>query len=279
MYKGIALSTLGDYMPTTSDIFALKTRKVDTLRLEIGPRMGPGPLAYLTREGISLVALVGMGLLPRVPNAAWNAPVASAAFQDLCAAWQQAVRTALHNTAGAETIPFVELFNEPNGNIAPGGTGLHPANFAHLYRAAHDVIVHEHPGTRVISGGLFAHAESGVAYLQQAHAALPIHWDYTGYHPYLDSGGGLQAAHLDAFIREVYARSGKPLFITEVGWQTSVVGPAVQASNFATLFRVARATTLVAGVLAFTLDDAPGATPPMTYGIRDKQAWWDFPTY
>jgi len=180
-----------------------------------------------------------------------------------------------------------EIWNEPNLSdffIAPD----RPAAYAALLRKAHAAVKAADPAATVVGGSL-SRADAGFTEVVYQHGAQGT-FDVWSVHPYaggrspLDPGGGTARpsfAHGVPAVREAMLRHGddKPLWLTELGWNTSAVrgGPdwangvdeQTQADYLDLAFRAARGWPYVDVVVWYALEDRradPGA-PLANYGL------------
>ena len=143
------------------------------------------------------------------------------------------------------------------------------------------------PAVRIADGELASSAcreavTSGAVYLCDTYlmgiaragwrsSAYPL--DAVGQHVYVDQGGTTSQAKLVTYfqdVRDAYARfeggtTGKPIQVTEIGWTTSFVSPAVQAGNVAITYDAVRAASYVARGYWFAVQDVPEAG--LYYGL------------
>jgi hypothetical protein len=171
----------------------------------------------------------------------------------------------------------VEVLNEPEGNWF----WTDPTNYAaytRLLKAVHDALIANFPEAirpRVLAswGG------SGRPFGEGWKALGGLSWcDGVTVHPYGgangESGGALGDRHA---VEEAHSLSGKPIYITEVGWPTAVGQPstgdsqqwteAQQAEIIPSFVRWARATRYVAMVDIFGYVDYGTNT---WYGIERR---------
>jgi polysaccharide biosynthesis protein PslG len=180
-----------------------------------------------------------------------------------------------------------EIWNEPNHSeffIAPD----RPAAYAALLRKAHDAIKAADPGATVVGGSL-SRADAGFTEVVYQHGVQGT-FDVWSVHPYaggrspLDPGGGTELpsyAQGVPAVREVMLRHGddKPLWLTEVGWNTSAVrggsdwangvDERTQADYLDLAFRLARLWSYVDAVVWYALEDrsADRDVPQANYGL------------
>lgn len=277
LLKGVSFSKETPHSPQTSDLLIISLAKADFIRMEVVPTMTANDLNFIHNNmHMKVVFLLGRSLIPSLTTADWQGT--GSGFTQVLSIWEHTIRDTIKTISGSEIIDYAEIWNEPNTDLGnASGTGLPAQNFAKLYRVAYNVIKSLSPKTHVISGGIFSHATSGAEYLAKVRAAdksLPI--EYCGWHPYLDSGGGLQVEHFRNFIATLHSVARCPLFITECGWSTSVVTPQAQANNLSLLFTEAKSSPNVHAVSVFSFDDVPEAKPPLNFGIWEKPAWQVF---
>jgi hypothetical protein len=180
-----------------------------------------------------------------------------------------------------------EVWNEPNLSdffIAPD----RPAAYAALLRKAHDAVKAADP-TATVVGGSLSRADAGFTEVVYQDGAKGT-FDAWSVHPYsggrspLDPGGGTQ---LPSFARGVPAvreamlrhEDDKPLWLTELGWNTSAVrgGPdwadgvdeQTQAHYLDLAFSFARGWSYVDVVVWYALYDrsADRSSPVANYGL------------
>lgn len=272
--KGIAFSQQTPNNPQTSDLYALQTRGCQIIRIEASPNMtGNDAYTIHNRMKMQTVLLLGRHLLPNITTKQWQSQGSD--FTNVLSMWEHILTELIPLWISKAPVEYMEIWNEPNTNLDNrSGTGLPSNNFAKLYRTAYSVIKRLSPSTQVISGGLFSHSTSGAEYLakvRQADSSLPI--ELTGWHPYLDSGGGLQTNNVTKFIEELHVVAKTPLFITEAGWDTTVVSQETQAENINKLYTTCVESKHIRGVLIFTFEDVPQSKPPLHFGIHGKTAW------
>jgi hypothetical protein len=119
------------------------------------------------------------------------------------------------------------------------------------------------------------------------HGAYPL--DGIGQHLYVDQGNTTSATKIAAYLAAVRAVALEhpeaplpPTWITEVGWTTASVSPAVQAANLKTAYETFGATGYVGPAFWFQLRDIAGAG--LYYGLLTpfdppwtrKPAWGAF---
>jgi hypothetical protein len=172
----------------------------------------------------------------------------------------------------------VEVLNEPGG----GWFWRDPANYAaytDLLRVVHETLAREFPEAirpRVLAswdGGAGRSSRFGQGW--KALGGLD-YCDGVTVHPYGGSEGQAGGEQGDRpAVARAHAASGKPVYVTEVGWPTAVGAPstgdsqqwteAQQAQSIASFIDWARATRYVAMVVIFGLADYE---PTNWYGIE-----------
>jgi len=193
-------------------------------------------------------------------------------------------------------VRVFELVNEPN-NWADGETARFPPRaFAKILQDTYLAVKRDHAGDRcwnvdLISGPLFSFdGTSASDYLEQTYSigTSELAWNYThevtgsypldgiGYHVYVAQGldsttadvRGAMLQNLSAVWNVVAAHEGattKQLWVSEYGWEASVVGDDVQADRLRAGFSAMNQFGKVALALYFNFQDFPGAT----YGVFD----------
>lgn len=148
-----------------------------------------------------------------------------------------------------DDIKYWEVWNEFNGSFAPGGT---PARYAELVKEADLAAKKIDPDARI---GMSV-ANFDVGFLDAAiKAGAAGHFDYICVHPYeklgaLSSGGEIAFLSMAKTLRDMLAanhqRPDMPLWITEIGAETSIrpdpVGDLFQATLLAKAYLLAIAS-------------------------------------
>ena len=221
--------------------------------------------------GLSILGLLDAGTVTGYNQAAWSANSVEAgggngdnAFID-----HMGVTFGMLSQHYAGQVDAWEVWNEPNvWTVSPGvgGTYIYPSNFAWLLKRIKDAQRDKAP---IVSGGIFAFQDSaglhsGSDYLAATVAAGKSIWsgalpfDSVGQHLYLPLASYQQA------ISEFTAVTGKPLSITEWGWQTP---PATyqQQQDWLGSANSLFVHSAVAGAFWFKLQDSPN----LNYGLLD----------
>lgn len=128
----------------------------------------------------------------------------------------------------------------------------------------------------------------GIAKAGWVSVSYPL--DGVGQHLYVDQGGPTSSAKLKSFfddLRNAYgAYEGqttiKKTHVTEIGWTTDFVPPAVQAKNLQTAYQTARSIAYVLRSYWFNVQDIPEAS--LAYGLVNgngtpKPAFRAYQTY
>jgi hypothetical protein len=169
----------------------------------------------------------------------------------------------------------VELLNEP-GNPYFWSDASNVAAYAHLSQVVHGALEANfapsiRPKLLLSFDGGFGHTEYGRSVLAAGGVA-----DGVTVHPY----GGVESAQSSAegkreLVVQAYEATHLPVFVTEIGWPTSVGQPSTgdslqwteqqQAENITSFIRWARSTRFVAMVVYFNYVDYGSNT---WYGIE-----------
>ncbi len=207
--------------------------------------------------------------------------------------------------------------SSPAPGVYTGCTYIYPSNFGWLlgrsWEAVH--ITHQISDVTLFFGGVFGHNISGVtsygnagaqyiddtyntgtntskggsfAYIKTNYNAYPL--DGVGEHVYLSQGGTVSGAtfrQYEDWVRQAYTKyettnTPKRTFITEFGWTTASVSPAVQDSNLITSFSAINATPYVQMAIWFQWADNPAGS--MYYGVTNnssgpKLSYMDYEKY
>ncbi len=185
------------------------------------------------------------------------------------------------------TIAAVEVLNEPGGEWFWGPESESTANaaaYANLLKAVHEAFVQEFGSARPLilasyDGGHDNQVSWGEKVWNEAtNGGIDVN-DYVDgvtIHPYADSSEPAVAALGDrATVEAAHDQTGKPVYVTEVGWSTAVglepLGLTLewteeeQAANIYNFVTWARSTGYVAAVMIYNYRD--GGTNDF-YGIE-----------
>jgi len=194
-------------------------------------------------------------------------------------------------------VRVYEIINEPNDFAGGTSARFTPSQFAKILQDTYLAVKHDggHDADRcwqveLISGPLFSFdGTPGDSYLDQTYAAgtSTLAWDYThqvtgtypldgvGYHMYVAQGLAStnadvrtqMLANLDAIDMVVRTyEPAKPIWVTEYGWEASVVGNDIQAQRLTAGFDAMVESAKVSHAFYFDFQDFPGAT----YGVYDE---------
>jgi uncharacterized protein (TIGR03382 family) len=196
-------------------------------------------------------------------------------------------------------VRVYEVVNEPNDFAGGTSARFTPRQFAKILQDTYLAVKHDaaHDAdacwqVKLVSGPLFSFDDTPSAtYLDQVYAAgkSQLAWDYThqttgsypldgiGYHMYVAQGldsstddvrtqmlANLTA--VDAVVQS-YESTSKRFWVSEYGWEASVVGADVQAVRLTAGFNAMAEFGKVENAFYFNFQDFPGAT----YGLYDDQ--------
>lgn len=165
----------------------------------------------------------------------------------------------------------IEVLNEPAGSWFWGSHAESPANeaaYANLLNVVHAAFVKEFGSARPLILGSYGNAsafegEWGPAWWRDVnHEAV----DGVSIHPYGGTGNRSASAEGNrAQVAQAHEQTGKPVYVTEVGWPTAVGQPptddslqwseAEQAQNITNFIDWAKSTGYVADVTIFNYHD------------------------
>jgi hypothetical protein len=172
-------------------------------------------------------------------------------------------------------LAAIELWNEPNGNFLIASNQA--AAYAKLVRAAYPAIKAVAPTLPV----LISMAGTDINFLSQLYAdGVKGYYDGIAVHPYYQPNlTGLKAFRAYELSQGVQA----PLWVTEVGWSSSVYGGQTQAADISSALTQLAALPYVAAAEVYDMRD--GGTDPTDaedhFGLFDvnldpKPAWSTF---
>jgi len=165
----------------------------------------------------------------------------------------------------------IEVLNEPAGSWFWGSEAESPANeaaYANLLNVVHAAFVKEFGSARPLILGSYGSAsafegEWGPAWWRDVnHESV----DGVSVHPYGGTGNRSASAEGNrAQVAQAHEQTGKPVYVTEVGWPTAVGQPATddslqwseaeQAQNITNFIDWAKSTGYVANVTIFNYRD------------------------
>lgn len=161
-----------------------------------------------------------------------------------------------------------EIWNEPNAFWRPSpNTG----EYRELLIAAYDTIKSINPNAKVASGGT-TYIDNGFidSFLDDGgweHLdAVAVHY-YPGVGPESAAGNRLRDELLNLEYNTIVPHGGlKEIWITEMGWQSSIIGLQAQAEVIARAMIIARTVNEVPVTLVYNLRDDPTGT----WGLTDR---------
>jgi hypothetical protein len=168
-------------------------------------------------------------------------------------------------------VAAVEVLNEASGSWFWGENAdstENAASYAKLLEAVHTAFVKEFGSARPLILASYGGPSEAPVWGERVWAANPNVSDYCDgvvVHPYPSSGRG-EAQRKQ--VEEAHAKTGKPVYITEVGWNTSVVTEAEQAQDITNFIDWAKSTGYVADVDIFGYRDYGPSGPNEDWGIE-----------
>ena len=188
------------------------------------------------------------------------------------------------------SIVSIEILNEPDGSWFWGEGASSKANaeaYARLLEAVYNKVTARFGGEHPLLLGAFEEGSTwGDAWwnaLKQKEAVGGV-----VVHPYGGTGNRAQSAAGDrAQVERAHSYTGKPVYVTEVGWPTATSFPPTgdslqwpqleQAQNIYSFVNWARSTGYVGGVFIYEYHDAE-LNGPAEYGVVThsgvKKAGW-----
>lgn len=157
-------------------------------------------------------------------------------------------------------VVAVEVLNEPGGSWFWGSEAESVANataYGELCKKVHEAFVADFGSARpLILASYDGGHDDEVTWGERVWAATPHMNEYVDgitMHPYSE----LEANPLGsrANVERAHAKTGLPVYITEIGWETSVVSEDEQASDIYNFIAWARGTGYVAAVTIFNYRD------------------------
>jgi hypothetical protein len=168
-------------------------------------------------------------------------------------------------------VAAVEVLNEASGSWFWGENADSTENaaaYAKLLEAVHTAFVKEFGSARPLILASYGGPSEAPVWGERIWAANPNVGDYCDgvvVHPYPSSGRG-EAQRKQ--VEEAHAKTGKPVYITEVGWNTAVVTEAEQAQDITNFIDWAKSTGYVADVDIFGWRDYGPSVPNEDWGIE-----------
>jgi streptogramin lyase len=190
------------------------------------------------------------------------------------AAW---VAEAVAQVKANRTISAVEILNEPGGQWFWGPEAESTANeaaYASLVKAVHEAFVAEFGSARPLilasyDGGHSQEVSWGEGVWNEAtNGGINVdeYVDGITMHPYNWPTTGSTGARSN--VARAHAKTGKPVYITELGWNTAQVTEAEQAANIYDFVSWARSTGYVADVTIFEYRDYTSNPDENAWGIE-----------
>jgi hypothetical protein len=168
-------------------------------------------------------------------------------------------------------VAAVEVLNEASGSWFWGENADSTENaaaYARLLEAVHTAFVKEFGSARPLILASYGGPSEAPVWGERVWAANPnVGEDCDGVvvHPYPASGKG-EAQRKQ--VEEAHAKTGKPVYITEVGWNTAVVTEAEQAQDITNFIDWAKSTGYVADVDIFGWRDYGPTIPNEDWGVE-----------
>jgi hypothetical protein len=165
-------------------------------------------------------------------------------------------------------IVSVEVLNEASGSWFWGPNAASPEEavaYDKLLEAVHNAFVKEFGSARPLILASYGGPSEAPIWGERLWAANPNIGNFCDgvvVHPYPSSGKG-EADRKQ--VEEAHAKSGKPVWASEVGWKTSVVSQAEQAQDITNFLNWSKSTGYVAEVTMFNYRDYE---PNETWGIE-----------
>lgn len=159
-----------------------------------------------------------------------------------------------------DRVAAYEIWNEQDARNNVASIYIPPGNYASLLAAAYNAIK-ENSNSFVVTGGMVAGDPNYLRKVIEAAGGLPA--DGVGVHPYIP-GINLEAFR-QTFLNFLAISQGKPLWITEFGWQ--VGDQQLQANYLRAVYELIRTEfgDQIATALWYTFTDRSG----MGFGLVD----------
>jgi len=220
-------------------------------------------------------AVAGVAVIDDISGASRCGPYNTGGVSAInVASW---VAEAVAQVKANPTIAAVEVLNEPGGEWYWGPEAESTANtaaYANLLKAVHEAFVQEFGSARpLILASYDGGHDNGVSWGKKVwNEATNGGIDVNNYvdgvtiHPYGGTGERAASALGDrATVQAAYVQTGKPVYVTEVGWSTATGLPLLgallqwpeeeQAQNIYNFITWARSTGYVAAVMVFNYRD------------------------
>lgn len=168
-------------------------------------------------------------------------------------------------------VAAIEVLNEASGSWFWGPNAASPEEavaYDKLLEAVHNAFVKEFGSAHPLILASYGGPSEAPVWGERLWAANPNIGNFCDgvvVHPYPSSGRGEGDRKQ---VEEAHAKTGKPVYATEVGWRTSVVTEAEQAQDITNFINWAKSTGYVADVDVFGYRDYGPSAPSETWGIE-----------
>jgi|GEM_PF-4283684 len=285
--KGVVLYLPGSI--TESMLGTLNALGTKDIRLELQSVDDAGVVNLLTSRGKNVTAMVPLTIVPGAGPAQWQAPTNSVVFGQYVEDYVQQFELLAASMQGVQVFEFL---NEP----ASLGSKfrLSAQSYAKLYYAVHVAGRASVPHAQLITGGVFAwdpdryggdtYANSAAEYIRQVTwieeiMQHPLTLDGVGIHFYLDPAKPVNIQTLHDYMGYYASITDRPIYITEMGWESGVVGTALQAANLATMYHELAAYPQVVVAHWFSLFDFVSQGRLRTWGLEAPTALEGKPSF
>jgi Glycosyl hydrolase catalytic core len=171
-------------------------------------------------------------------------------------------------------VAAIEVLNEASGSWFWGPNAASPEEavaYDKLLEAVHNALVKEFGSARPLILASYGGPSEAPVWGERLYAANPNIGNFCDgvvVHPYPSSGKG-EADRKQ--VEEAHAKTGKPVYATEVGWSTSIVSEAEQAQDITNFINWAKSTGYVADVDIFGYRDYSTNTSENAWGIETHE--------
>jgi hypothetical protein len=168
-------------------------------------------------------------------------------------------------------VAAIEVLNEASGSWFWGPNAASPEEavaYDKLLEAVHNAFVKEFGSARPLILASYGGPSEAPVWGERLWAANPNIGNFCDgvvVHPYPSNGKGEGDRKQ---IEEAHAKTGKPVYATEVGWSTSIVTEAEQAQDITNFINWAKSTGYVADVDVFSYRDYTSNTSENAWGIE-----------
>jgi hypothetical protein len=181
------------------------------------------------------------------------------------------VATAVAYVKTNPQVAAIEVLNEASGSWFWGSNAASPEEavaYDKLLEAVHNAFVKEFGSARPLILASYGGPSEAPVWGERLWAANPNIGNFCDgvvVHPYPSNGKGEGDRKQ---IEEAHAKTGKPVYATEVGWSTSIVSEAEQAQDITNFINWAKSTGYVADVDVFSYRDYTSNTSENAWGIE-----------